>query len=108
MRNELAAVIDRIKLLMGRIEQGDYPEKTRLEDTLTDGYAWALKLDAECHRLERRLAEHAADLPEGDADESARELSALARRLARRRRELEHLRGLLVGLRAGVTEARVA
>ena len=108
MRNELAAVIDRINLLAGRIERGDYPEKSRLENTLTDGYAWALKLDAECGRLERRLSEYAAELAAENTDDRVRELSALARLLARRRRELDYLRGLLAVLRAGVGEVRVA
>jgi hypothetical protein len=108
MRNELALVIDRINLLLGRIERGDYPDRARLEDTLTDGYAWALKLDAECARLERRIAEYAAELTGESTDERARELSSLARLLGRRRRELESLRGLLTILRAGVQEARVA
>lgn len=108
MRNELAAVIDRINLLVGRIERGDYPDRGRLDDTLTDGYAWALKLDAECARLERRISEHAAELVIESTEERARELSALARLLARRRDELDALRGLLGDLRATVAEARVA
>jgi hypothetical protein len=108
MRKELAAVIERIRSELDRIERGDFPERERLEETLTDGYAWALELDAECTRLERRISENARDLGQADSDERARELSVLARRLGRRRRELDALRGLLRSLRTGVAEAQVA
>jgi hypothetical protein len=108
MRKELAAVIERIRLELDRVERGDFRERERLEETLTDGYAWALELDAECTRLERRISENARELGQADSDERARELSALARRLGRRRRELDSLRGMLVVLRTGVAQARVA
>ncbi|MGH3079894.1 MAG: hypothetical protein ACRDNH_02000 [Gaiellaceae bacterium] len=108
MRNHLAAVTDRINLLLARLERGDYPDRARLEDTLTDGYACALSLDAECGRIERRIAEHAAQLTGEKAGEHARELLALSRLLSDRRTELDSLRDLLAQLRAGVQEARVA
>lgn len=105
MRNELATVTDRINLLLARIERGDYPDRARLEDTLTDGYACALSLDAECDRLERRLSEHAAALDADTSVEQARELSTLARLLARRRAELETLRELLTSARSAAAAA---
>jgi hypothetical protein len=108
MRNELSAITDRINLLLARMERGDYPDRAGLEDTLTDGYACALSLDAECDRIERRIAEHAAELTSESGEEHTRQLSALARLLGRRRGELDALRGLLVVLRAGVQQARVA
>jgi hypothetical protein len=108
MRHDLASITDRIHVLLARIERGDYPDQARLEDTLTDGYAWALSLDAECDRLERRISDHAAELSADGSTEQARELSGLARLLARRRRELDALRELLAVLRAGVQEVRVA
>lgn len=108
MREELSSVTDRINLLLARLKRGDYPDRARLEDTLTDGYACALSLDAECDRIERRIALHAAELTGENSEKHARELSALARRLAHRRAELDSLRDLLVLLRAGVQEARVA
>jgi hypothetical protein len=108
MPNELDTVIERINVLLARIERGDYPDRARLEDTLTDGYAFALSLDAECDRIERRIAGHAAELGAETGEELARDLSALARALSRRRSELDSLRGLLVVLRAGAQEARVA
>lgn len=110
MQNELAAITERINVLLDRLERGDFPDRAKLEDTLTDGYACALSLDAECDRIERRLAEHAAKLTSESGDEHARELSALARLLGLRRSELESLRDLLALLRAGVqaAQARVA
>jgi hypothetical protein len=108
MRHDLTSITDRIQTLLARIERGDYPDQDRLEDTLTDGYAWALSLDAECDRLERRISDHAAGLSADSSVEQARELAALARLLARRRRELDALRDLLAVLKAGVQEARVA
>lgn len=103
----LAATTDRINTLLDRIESGDYPERERLEETLTDGYAWALKLDAECGRLERLIALNAERLAEETSEERARELSALARLLTHRRNERDSLRGLLTVLRSGVQEARL-
>jgi hypothetical protein len=108
LRDQLAAVTDRINLLLARLERGDYPDRARLEDTLTDGYACALSLDAECERIERRIAEHAAQLTGDRAEDHTQELSALARLLGDRRIELDSLRDLLALLRAGVQEARVA
>jgi hypothetical protein len=108
LRSQLESVTDRINLLLARLERGDHPDRARLEDTLTDGYACALSLDAECERLERRIAEHAAELTSESADEHAQELSAQARLLGNRRKELHALRDLLAHLRAGVQEARVA
>ena len=108
MREELAAVIDRINMSLDGLERGESPDRTGLENTLTDGYAWALALDAECERLERRISERAAELGDDNTAEPARDLSTLARLLARRRRELASLRELLSVLRAGVQHARVA
>lgn len=98
----LATTTDRVKALLDRIEQGDRPDRARLEETLTDGYAWALNLDAECRRLERRISVNAAQFAEESSEERARELSCLARMLTCRRRELDSLRALLAGLRTGV------
>jgi hypothetical protein len=107
MRN-LASTTDRINGLLERIERGDYPERARLEETLTDGYAWALELDAECGRLERRIAVDAEALAQDSNEERTRELSGLARLLNRRRLERDSLRDLLAVLRSGAAQERVA
>ena len=108
MTQNLATTTDRINMLLERIERGDYPDRARLEDTLTDGYAWALTLDAECGKLERRISANAEQLAQESTEERARELSTLARLLTRRRRERDALRDLLVVLRSVAQEAHVA
>jgi hypothetical protein len=104
----LASTTDRINILVDRIESGDYPDRARVEETLTEGYAWALTLDAECGRLERRISANAEQLANGSNEEQARELSALARLLTHRRQERDILRSRLARLRTGVREAPVA
>jgi hypothetical protein len=104
----LASTTDRINILVDRIESGDYPDRARVEETLTEGYAWALTLDAECGRLERRISANAEQLANGSNEEQARELSALARLLTHRRQERDILRARLARLRTGVREAPVA
>lgn len=108
MRQELSSTIDRIETLLSRLERGDRLDRARIESTLTDGYACALRLDAECDRIERRISERAARLGDSGTAAQAREISSLARLLARRRRELESLRDLLALLRTGFQQARVA
>ena len=103
----LASTTDRINVLVDRIESGDYPDRARVEETLTEGYAWALKLDAECGRLERCISANAEQLATGSNEEQAKELSALARLLAHRRQERDTLRARLARLRTRVREAPV-
>jgi hypothetical protein len=103
----LAATTDRIQMLLAGIERGVQPDRTHLEETLTDGYACALTLDAECRRLERCISVRAERLANGSGEE-ARELSRLARLLTSRRGELRSLRELLAILKSGAREPRVA
>jgi hypothetical protein len=67
----------------------------RLLDELTDGYAYALALDAECLRLLRRIT---ALVAEG-APPSGDELGRLSRRLRDAQRELAEHRQRLMQLR---------
>jgi hypothetical protein len=106
--NQLAAVTDHLYSLLDGIEHGEKPAREHVEATLTDGYACALSLDAECRRLESNISENAAHLAGESSEERALELSALARLLARRRQERDSLRDLLAVLQTGVREARVA
>lgn len=108
MAHQLSSISARLEDLLSALARGDHPGRARVEETLTDGYAWALKLDAECTRLERRIGTLAAELDHGSSERQARELSSAARRLARARRELVALRGLLSLLRAEAAEAKVA
>ena len=75
-----------------------------IEDRLTAGYAHALALDAERRRLERRLAETAANMDNrlsADAD-----IAELGRRIMAADGDLAELRGLLSSLRARADELR--
>ena len=108
MPHQFASIRVRLEELLTALESGTHPGRASLEDTLTDGYALALKLDAECERLERSIGMLAAEIDHDSGEEQARELSRTARRLARSKRELVNLRGLLSSLRAEAAEARVA
>jgi hypothetical protein len=67
------------------------PTLARLEDTLTEGYARALAIEAERWRLERRIGEVAR---EGSTD-VGEELRSLGTQLTRADGELVELRSLL-------------
>ena len=80
--------------MMQQIEEllgADAPTLARLEETLTEGYAQALALEAERWRLERRIGEVAR---EGRTD-LGDELRTLGSRLTRADGELNELRSLL-------------
>jgi hypothetical protein len=72
----------------------DAPTLARMEDTLTEGYAKALALEAERWRLERRIGEVAR---EGRTD-IGEELRSLGTRLTHADGELANLRSLLGSL----------
>ena len=80
----------------------------RIEHTLTDGYARAMSLEAERWRLERRIAQIAAEIESGDVAAKARELSGLAARLDKIAADLQSLRSRLAELRQFAETARVA
>ncbi len=80
------------------------PTLARMEDTLTEGYAQALALEAERWRLERRIGEVAR---EGRTD-IGEELRALGTRLTRADGELTKLRSLLGSLRERARVVRLA
>jgi len=75
------------------------PTLARLEDTLTEGYAEALALEAERLRIERRLGEVARSAGNGSENGVAQELTSLSRRLTTADGELASLRTLLGSLR---------
>jgi ABC-type phosphate transport system auxiliary subunit len=84
------------------------PTLARIEDTLTEGYAEALALEAERLRLERRLGEVALGADPADADGLAAELAEISQRIRRADGRLAHLRALLRSLRERAREARAA
>jgi hypothetical protein len=90
------------------LEPGAQTGLADLEHTLTAGYAAALALEAERWRLERRIAEAAGLLGEGQGSGHAQEIAKLARRLAEADDEIVRLRGLLGTLRERTDAARAA
>src|SRR5712691_9938178 len=84
--------------------RADAPTLARLEDTLTEGYAQALALEAERWRLERRIGEVAR---EGRTD-IGEELRTLGIRLTRADGELTKLRSLLGSLHERARVERLA
>jgi hypothetical protein len=69
----------------------DAPLLARVEDTLTEGYARALAIEAERWRLERRIGEVARE----GGGTSGEELRTLGTELTRADGELVELRSLL-------------
>ncbi len=98
-------LLDEIVSLLAR--RGGRADRARLARTLTDGYARALSLEAECSRLERQIGRLAAAADRSD-DESRRELAALARTAEARADDLRRLRPLLASLRLRYAEAAAA
>jgi hypothetical protein len=80
------------------------PTLARVEDTLTEGYAKALAMEAERLRLQRRLGEVARAATGDEADE----LRSLGSRLTRTDGEIAHLRALLGTLHARARSMRAA
>jgi hypothetical protein len=103
---DLAPLLERIsRLLKNPSADPGKPLVTEMEDTLTDGYARALQLEAERLRLERRIGELARSV---DGPEEADELKALAGRLRDVNVELEGLRNRLGLLQKHLAAVRAA
>ena len=79
----------------------------QLERTLTDGYAHALRLEAEKWRLDKRIAEVAQGIQRGDTAKKARELAALTKDRDGHEGDLAALRALLGDLRRHADGVRV-
>ena len=93
-------------LLDAPLEGGEAPSLEVLEHTLTAGYARAMALEAEQWRLQRRIADVAMSLADGDSGSS--ELQELGERLQTTDSELGRLRSLLASLRSRAADARAA
>src|SRR5438445_9221098 len=92
------------RLLTAPASGAEAPTLARLEDTLTEGYAQALALEAERWRLERRIGEVAR----GCRTDIGEELLSLGRRLTSADGELVQLRELLGSLHERARLARAA
>jgi hypothetical protein len=89
-------VLEQISELLSLPETGaGAPTLARVEDTLTEGYAEALALEAERLRLERRLGALAREANDGNASTVAENLATISERLTDADGELTRLRALL-------------
>ena len=94
-------VVQRIEeLLEAPVSGASAPTLARLEETLTDGYAQALALEAERSRIERRIGEVARTVVEPVETHVTDEIVALGRRLTHADLELGRLRTVLLRLQA--------
>jgi hypothetical protein len=107
--NAIPELLEQIDELLAEPAPAEEPASlSYLERTLTDGYAYALELESERWRLERRMSELAGELHEGDQELKAKELALLADRLSSNERLLARLRNTLTGLRARAAAVRSA
>jgi len=107
MTIDQSSMFEQIEELLNAPTLGvDPPARARIEDTLTDGYARALALEAERLRVERRLGELAREVNGRDPAGSAGELATLSERLASTDTELARLRAVLGVLRDRVRAER--
>ena len=104
MADELDYLLERIRALIDASAEGAGLPRTEVEPTLTEGYARALELDAECLRLEHRIDRLTREVADGH-EVPAGKLSGLLRRLHETEQRSEHLRTLLAPLRELVAKA---
>ena len=104
MPDDLDLLLERIRALLDASAEGVDLPRGELEPTLTDGYARALELDAECLRLEHRIDRLTRELADGREVPTGK-LSGLLRRLHDTEQRSTELRALLVPLRRLVAYA---
>lgn len=104
--NLLPALLEQIDDLLTTSSSEEPATLARLERTLTDGYAHALSLEAERMRLERRMAELAGELHDGNREQKVKELAQVSRRISSAHTDIECLRTTLAQLRARATAVR--
>jgi len=102
----IPALLEEIDELLADSPEGEAETLARLERTLTDGYAYALGLEAERWRLEQRMSELAGELTEGNRELKSQELAQLSERLSANAAALKGLRDTLTRLRARATALR--
>ena len=95
-------LLGRIQALADAMAEGQALPRSEMEPTVTDGYARALELDAECLRIERRIDDLTQDSFEGRSVQRG-EMSALHRRLQEATVQSAELRALLAPLRKAVS-----
>jgi hypothetical protein len=102
--HDLHMLLERIRALLDASAEGARLPRSEVEPTLTDGYAHALELDAECLRLEHRIDRLTRELAEGHEVPSGK-LSGLLRLLHDTQQQSVDLRAVLAPLRELVAKA---
>lgn len=102
---DFAVLCDELGTLIDSPPASDDAARARVERTLTDGYAHAMALEADRLRLERQLADVAAQVDARDPGAKTVELQDLSARLTVASGDLKHLRGLLAALRRRTSAA---
>lgn len=97
-------LLERIQALADAMAEGQTLSRSEMEPIVTDGYARALELDAECLRIEQRLDDLSYDAVEGHVLRRG-ELSDLLSRLHEVSEQSRELRALLAPLRKIVSRA---
>lgn len=90
---DVADLYERLRITLDRAGRAVVQIADEIEYVLTEGYAYALSLEAEPQRIEKRIADLVI---EGDAP--SEELRTLARRKLDIDKELNYLRSLLAEL----------
>jgi hypothetical protein len=96
--DELDLLLKRIRALLDASAEGVSLPRAEVEPMLTEGYARALELDAQCLRLEHRIERLTRELADGRELPTGK-LSGLLRRLQDTELRSTELRALLVPLR---------
>ena len=104
MADDLDLLLERVRALLDAIAEGAGLPRNEVEPTLTDGYARALQLDAECLRLEHRIDRLTREVAEGREIPDGK-LSGLLRHLHETEQRSIALRELLAPLRRLVARA---
>jgi hypothetical protein len=105
---DLTKLLQQIDAVLAQTSPTANADVTRIENTLTDGYASALQLEAERWRLERKIGEVARLIGNGDTERRAAELSRLSQLLASADGDLGILRLRLAELRQHAEAVRAA
>lgn len=104
MADDLDLLLERVRALIDAIDEGAHLPRHEVEPIVTEGYARALALDAECLRLEHRIDGLTREVADG-REVPAGKLSGLLRRLHETEQRSEDLRAMLAPLRELVSKA---
>ncbi len=104
MADELELLVERIRALIDANAEGAGLPRREVEPTLTEGYARALEIDAECLRLEHRIDRLTREIAAGH-EVPAGKLSGLLHRLHETEKRSVELRAFLAPLRELVAKA---